>query len=181
MLYSSMFVRINIRKGVGLETCAFLFALYPSHYHKPMKYTILLFFTLLLFSCHTGSGDFQLCGLGIVKPYYVTRLDYKGEIYSIDKAFEKDFISPKVNNNGIAKIRFHVNCKGETGNFIYEEYDTDYQTAELNDSIEVQITAITKKLNNWIPGIDDEGEPVNSFKFLSFRIENGVITELMPK
>jgi len=74
-----------------------------------------------------------------------------------------------------------VNCHGDTGNFQYESYNLEYEKMDLNDSIEIQIRKITRGLDEWIPGRNDAGENVNSFKFLSFRLDNGIITEILPK
>lgn len=136
---------------------------------------------LTLFSCHEKNDNFELCGMGITRPYYVTGLDYKGELYAIEKEFRQHFKSPQTNSTGIAKIKFQVNCHGESGNFNYEEYNLDYKKVDLNDSIKIQIEQITKGLDQWIPGKDDDGENVNSFKFLSFRLHDGIIIEILPK
>ncbi len=57
----------------------------------------------------------------------------------------------------------------------------NYNKVELNDSIELQIINSVSKLNKWIPGVDDNGNPVNSHSFLLFRIIDGEIIEILPK
>ncbi len=136
---------------------------------------------MLLIGCKSNENSFSLCGLGIVKPYYYTGLKYSGEIYQIEKEFRDNYIPVLKNASGIAKIRFNVNCKGEAGQFEYEEYDMNYIKSNLNDSIETQVKTIVVGLNDWIPGTDDDGNPVNSHSFLSLRIINGEITEILPK
>ena len=145
-----------------------------------LRYIVFILFIILL-ACHVKDEDFELCGIGILKPYYVTGLDYHGEIYAIEQAFNKNYVPPTDNNTGIVKIRFQVNCHGDTGNFQYESYNLEYEKMDLNDSIEIQIRKITRGLDEWIPGRNDAGENVNSFKFLSFRLDNGIITEILPK
>lgn len=123
-----------------------------------------------------------MCGLGILKPYYLTGLDYKGGIFAIKEKYKKEYITVKKGqNSGIVKIRFDVNCKGETGNFEFETYNLNYESTTLNDSIVNQTVLIAKKLNNWIPGTNDNNEKINSFKFLAIKIIDGEIKEILPK
>jgi hypothetical protein len=124
-----------------------------------------------------------LCGIGIKKPYYYTGLGYKGEIYAIKKIFELDYrpLLDSEGNDGIIRISFDVNCKGVAGNFKMEQYTLDYKAAIIDEKISSQILMIVKSLNNWLPGKNDEGQYVNSFMFLSFRIVNGEIQEILPK
>ena len=146
---------------------------------KKTKLLLLLF--LALQSCTQNKESFALCGMGIAKPYYYTGLKYKGEIYQIEKEVSKHYIPISTNNTGIAKIRFKVNCKGELEEIAYEEYNLNYQKVNLNDSLEVQIRSIVTGLNDWIPGMDEDGQTVNSHSFLSFRILDGQIQEILPK
>ena len=147
-----------------------------------MKKIILITITAVLVSCNSQKTDFELCGLGIkVMPYYFTGLKYDGEIYKIEKELKKQWIIPKTNNNGIAKVRFKVNCHGDIGDLHYQEYDTNYIQTQLNDSIEIQLMKSVSELSDWITGVDDDGKACNSHSFLSFRIENGHIIEILPK
>lgn len=149
---------------------------------KKIEHLYLSFILLILFqACNGDTNTFSLCGIGVVKPYYFTGLRYKGEIYQIKKEFDEKFTKLSINDSGIAKVRFNVNCNGKLGDLSYEEYDLNYKKSNLNDSIELQITSITLDLDEWIPGVDDKGNPVNSHSFLSFRIKNGKIVEILPK
>ncbi len=147
-----------------------------------MKKVILITVIALLFSCHQKKADFELCGFGLrVMPYYYTGLTYKGEIYKIDKEIKEKWMIPNTDNNGIAKVRFKVNCHGDIGDLHYEEYDTNYIQTQLNDSIKIQLMESVSELSDWKAGVDDDGNPCNSHGFLSFRIEKGHIIEILPK
>lgn len=124
---------------------------------------------------------FPLCGLGVVMPYYYTGLEYKGGIYEIEKEILSSYNIVKTQNNGIAKISFKVNCKGELGDLNYEAYDLSYNQTTLNDTIRSQLIAAISKLSDWSIGTDSEGNTVNSHSFLSFRIKEGEITQILPK
>jgi len=137
---------------------------------------------LVFFSCNKKSGELKLCELGILKPYYLTGLDYKGGIYAIKQKYKSKYIPViKGPNSGIVKIRFDVNCLGETGNFEFETYNLNYKSTTLNDSIVNQTLSIAKKLDDWIPGTNDDNENINSFKFIAIKIIHGEIKEILPK
>lgn len=134
------------------------------------------------FCCNRKSGELELCDLGILKPYYVTGLDYEGGIFAIKERYQKEYITVKKGKtSGIIKIRFDVNCKGKTGNFEYETYNLKYEPTIMSDSIINQTVLIAKKLNNWIPGTNDNNENINSFKFIAIKVINGEIKEILPK
>lgn len=147
-----------------------------------MKKIISILTILIFFSCNSKSGELELCGLGILKPYYLTGLDYQGGIYAIKEKYRKEYTPVKTGvNSGILKIRFDVNCKGETGNFEFQTFSLEYATTILNDSIVKQAVSIAKKLDKWIPGTNDENENINSFKFIAIKLKNGEIKEILPK
>lgn len=146
-----------------------------------MRTNVVILLSFLLISCNQRDGAFKLCGVGISKPYYYTGLTYKGEIYSIEKEINEIYTRVESNNNGIAKVRFKVNCEGQIGDFHYEEYDNNYIKTQLNDSIELQLINGVSQLSDWIPGKNDDGDGVNSHSFLSFRIVDGKIIEILPK
>lgn len=147
-----------------------------------MKFVLILFFPILFFSCSNSSNEFELCGLGILRPYYYPQLNYEGEFYAIKEAYKEKYREViSLNNTGIIKIRFHVNCQGETGNFLVETYSLDYEPYTLDVQISDQLLKITQGLNGWIAAIDEDGETVNSHKFLSFRVVDGKIINILPK
>ena len=147
-----------------------------------MRNFIYILTIITFFSCNRKSGELNLCGLGILKPYYLTGLNYEGGIFAIKQKYKEEYITVKTGqNSGIVKIRFDVNCKGETGNFVSETYNLKYESTTINDSIVNQIVLIARKLNNWIPGTNDDNENINSFKFIAVKVINGEIKEILPK
>jgi len=147
-----------------------------------MKVIVYTLFTLALIACNRKSGELDLCGIGILQPYYFTGLTYEGGTYAIKEQFYSKYapvLSGK--HSGIVKIRFDVNCLGETGNFEVDQFNLNYQPTSLNDSISTQLLSITKQLDGWIPGTNDDNEPINSFKFLAIKLVDGQITEILPK
>jgi hypothetical protein len=147
-----------------------------------MRNFIYILTIITFFSCNRKSGELNLCGLGILKPYYLTGLNYEGGIFAIKQKYKEEYITVKTGqNSGIVKIRFDVNCKGETGNFVSETYNLKYESTTMNDSIVNQTVLIARNLNNWTPGTNDDNENINSFKFLAIKVINGEIKEILPK
>jgi len=144
-----------------------------------MKKIVYILILTTLIACN--NSEFELCGLGITKPYYYTGLSYKGGVYEIETQVSQAFEKVKTNSTGIAKIRFKINCKGNIGDLEYEEYDLNYMKTNLNDSIEILLTQSITNLTDWIPGKNSDNQNINSHSFLSFRIIEGEITEILPK
>lgn len=146
-----------------------------------MKIISILGLLMMIYGCGNSPSEFELCS-GSLYPYYYPSLKYKGGFYTIKQHFYKNYI-PVLdgNNSGIVRVRFHVNCKGEAGNYSTETYSLSYQSIELNSKIVNQLESLLKELQDWIPAIDDEREVVNSHKFLAFRIKDGELVEILPK
>ncbi|MCT4665520.1 MAG: hypothetical protein N4A45_09835 [Flavobacteriales bacterium] len=146
---------------------------------KRIIFTNILF--ILLYSC--SNDRYSLCGLGIKYPYYYTELSYEGELFAISKIFDKQYIPVKngTNRSGIITVFFDINCHGRTGNFRYKTLNFDYLPIDLNPDIIDQILTITKTLDDWNPGVNEKGNNVNSFMFLTFKIKDGQLINILPK
>lgn len=81
--------------------------------------------------------------------------------------------------SGFIRIRFIVNCNGETDRFRMLEGDLNYKTKTFSKKISQQILALTKSLKGWQQKIED-GAPVDYYQYLIFRIENGKIIKILP-
>jgi len=145
-----------------------------------VKYFLFLTAAVGLFSCN-NSDEFELCNTSL-HPYYYPELKYEGDFYAIKKHF-KEYYQPVLasDNSGIIRIRFQVNCKGESGNYNIETYDFNFKITQINKEITTQLLELTKSLDGWIPARNDDGKRVNSHKFLAFKVENGNLIEIMPK
>ena len=134
------------------------------------------------YGCKFGGEEFELCGSGELWPYYHPELKNEQSFYLIKKLYFDNYRSISGENiNGIVKIRFHVNCKGESGNFMVENYDLEYKKTELEKEISDQLLSLSKNIDRWIPAKDEDGELVNSHKFYAFRIEKGQLIDILPK
>ena len=149
-----------------------------------MKTLIKLLLFYFLTSCssgNSGNSEFKLCS-GMKRPYYYPTLEYKGNFYKIKSHFFNNYKTIQLpNNNGIVKIRFNINCKGETGNFFINTYSLNYKNITMNKEITEQLLNLTKGLKNWIPARNEESENINSHKFFAFKIIKGVLIDILPK
>lgn len=146
-----------------------------------MQFYIYILLCTLFLSCKNTHPTFELCPGGLY-PYYFVDLKYKGDFYAIKEQFNNHYKPfTGANHTGIVKIKFHINCKGESGNFDLETYNLNYKDTIIHSDITNQLLHITKSLNGWGPPKDDEGIGVNSHKFLAFRIINGKLIHILPK
>jgi hypothetical protein len=106
---------------------------------------------------------------------------FKGEKDSLIDIFANQY-KPinKEGQNGYVRIRFVVNCNGESGLFRVLESDENFNPYNFDYEIIRQLLAITKSLNGWYVVSDDSNSPIDYYQYLIFKIEHGTIKELMP-
>jgi len=152
-----------------------------------MKLTIIIAILVLSFSLFSQEKEenFTLCDSIGLWPYYNPTLKYQGGFWEIKQQFKTTCPTNKFknlkNNTGMVTIQFKVNCKGEIGNFKLQQCDLNYQPTLLDKKITTYLLSQTKQLKNWIPAIDEDRNTVNSHKFLSFKLKEGVLLEILPK
>ncbi|PRX55350.1 energy transducer TonB [Flagellimonas meridianipacifica] len=106
---------------------------------------------------------------------------YTGEKSSFVAEIKK-FYKPIENaegQSGYLRIRFIVNCKGETGRFRVLSSDLNYQEKEFDSAIVNQLLEVVKSLNGWQP-LSHEGKPLDYYQYVIFKIEKGNISEILP-
>lgn len=132
-----------------------------------------------------AQNQFKLCDSIKTMPYYHPDISNRLNFYDIKKHFRADYpetefknLSP---NSGLITIQFKINCKGEVGDYRLQQCDLNYRLTEMDTAITDYFMSKTKALKDWNLGKDENGLIVNSHKFYSFRIVNGVLTEILPK
>ncbi|ELR73228.1 hypothetical protein C900_04739 [Fulvivirga imtechensis AK7] len=131
-------------------------------------------------------SDFQLCNkyLYINYPphrYYYKGTVYNGGLYHINKIVSASYRAPENSaESGLIRMRFIVNCEGKAGKFEMLELDNDYKKKEFDPAISSQIFEITERLQDWKPGRDEHGQPIDTYRLLTFRINNGKIIDIFP-
>lgn len=126
--------------------------------------------------------DFNLCFGKYVFQYFndSNGLQYKGEKIEIDRIFFTQYKDQNIpGDTGLVRIRFVVNCKGETDRFRIMEMDEKYLPKVFSNKVTDQLMQITKSLNGWSPK-KIQGHDVDYYQYLIFKIENGNLIEIMP-
>ena len=123
--------------------------------------------------CNGDDKVFQYFNLGN-GPVYV------GEKPTLVNAFKTKFKAlPGKDQNGLIRIRFIVNCKGQAGRFRVLQSDLDYNETEFDDRIISQLIKITKDIKDWVV-LHRQDEPVDYYHYLIFKIVDGQIIEILP-
>lgn len=126
--------------------------------------------------------SFILCDENNTKQYHNLNeeMQYEGEKYTLDHAFTSQFkADPAIKDSGMIRIRFMVNCKGETGRFRLMSSGYDYKEKQFDKSITDQLMTITKSLKGW-KILSDKRGPKDYYQYLIFKIADGQIKEILP-
>ena len=133
------------------------------------------------------SEGFEVCSERIVDYYNYQIGQTKGQVASYSKGkngLRKHVLSHYKNkgysDSGYLNIRFVINCKGETGRYIIHENNLDLEPKKFNKDLVNQLFNITTQLKKWNPVIYGEDNIKDSYMYISYRIENGEITEILP-
>ena len=102
---------------------------------------------------------------------------YQGEKAAIEKHFE-NFGFPS-SLNGFIRVRFIVNCNAEAGRFQVDAWNNSYTPLSLKGEDEIKLLEHLKALNGWIP-LTYRGKEVDYYLYLTFKITNGQIQEILP-
>ncbi len=124
---------------------------------------------------------FERCNEGHIFQYFndSNGMQYEGEKLAIDSAFLA-YDHPVVSGeSGLIRIRFVVNCKGETGRFRLIAMDKNYEEKYFPETITEQLMKITQSLKGWQTKYMQETE-IDYYQYLIFKIEDAQLIEIMP-
>ena len=134
------------------------------------------------FDASQDSKSFNLCNDESKTYQYFNDsngLQYEGERLAIYNTFRSEYSSHKKGENGLVRIRFIVNCNGEAGRFRLLGMDNDYKPKKYDSSITTELLRITKSLDKWKPK-KVNGEKIDYYQYLVFKLEEGKIIEILP-
>jgi hypothetical protein len=134
------------------------------------------------FDAEVDDPDFKLChSESRVKQYFhlAEGLQYVGEKSALVKQIRDQYEAVKNKQSGYIRIRFIVNCNGETGRFRVIQANEQYQEQAFDESITNQLLAIVKSLDGWDTQKGKEN-PEDYYQYLVFKMKNGEIIEIMP-
>ena len=134
------------------------------------------------FDSKLDNKDFDLCGetFKYSYQYFSGGLEYVGEKIAIETELKKKYNSKVVKSEtGSVRIRFIVNCNGDTDRFRIIAMDEYYNEKVIDKSITDQLLKITKELKGWkVKKYKDAG--ITYYQYLIFKIKNGQIIEILP-
>ncbi|WP_312299197.1 hypothetical protein [Chryseobacterium sp.] len=129
---------------------------------------------------------FSKCNENYSFEYYniFNGFQYKGEKYEILKLWREITNLKEKNNNsqvkdGYITARFLINCKGKAGLFRIQQMDENYQEINFNITLVNEILNFVKSLDGWVIG-ENNGVKVDYYQYLTFKIENGIVKEILP-
>lgn len=164
----------------------------------------LIFFSFVLMSCQTeknvskypstvgniefdselDDADFKKCIPEKLVPiqYYQGNqgFNYRGEKIAIEEKLKRENIFSKKDINGYFTVRFIVNCDGKTGLFRGQHMDSDFKEKNLDQDLENKLLLFTKSLDGWIPKEMKGGVKIGYYQYLTYKIENGKVSEVLP-
>lgn len=126
-------------------------------------------------------------GFKICNPHYIAQyynfgkgVQFNGEKSKIIDHFKKYYQANRfAGENGYVKIRFIVNCEGYSGRFRAEEMDFNLEPKAFGKGMTKELLKITSNLHGWTVATY-ETNAFDYYQHLTFKIEDGKITEIMP-
>ncbi|AUC82651.1 hypothetical protein [Lacinutrix sp. Bg11-31] len=126
---------------------------------------------------------YELCEDGFIqRTYNGSAL----EGYNINKKHYRDqlfsqFNTNNYNDSGYLNFRFLVNCEGNAGWFEIIEMNLDLEETPLNKDLVDELLTFTSNSKHWnILKYPKNNKPYNYYNYISYRIENGKITQIIP-
>lgn len=137
----------------------------------------------IAFDKNIDEAGFSKCGTHqdySFQYYYDSNdFEYKGEKLAIIRKLESENIKSTKEINGYVTIRFLVNCEGRTGLFRVQQMSLDYKEKLIDKNLGDDLLKFTKSLKGWIPK-EVEGEKVDYYQYLTYKIEHGKVSEILP-
>ncbi len=125
------------------------------------------------------SEGFETCYPRIAQYYNPERATYSKGKNGLRKFVLSNYKNQGYADSGYLNFRFVINCKGEAGRYAIHQNDLNLEPTELNPSMVEQLFSITRKLDKWNPNVI-RGQVWDSYMYISYRIENGEIVEILP-
>jgi hypothetical protein len=105
--------------------------------------------------------------------------NYKGEKIAIIEKLQKENISSETKMNGYITVRFLVNCEGKTGLFRVQQMNAELKETVLDKELGDKLLRFTKSLDGFIPK-EIKGFKAGYYQYLTYKIENGKVSEVLP-
>ncbi len=105
-------------------------------------------------------------------------VQYIGGKATIDSIFFTKYQHVDSDQSGMIRIRFVVNCSGETGRFRLLSADLNYEPTVFPAFVTTQLLQITKSMDGWQPKLWKEMN-IDYYQNLIFIIEKGHLKNII--
>jgi len=124
--------------------------------------------------------NFKVCDENNIAQYYNTQtLPYPKGKNGFRTYIDENYVNKNYSDSGYLNIRFIINCDGKAGRFVIHENDLDLEPRTFNEDLKDRLFRLTSEVKFWKPIILREEER-DQYMYVSYRIENGEITEIIP-
>ena len=188
--------KINLKKiilGTVLGFAIIMFGLYGYAYYKmnssymPSENQFTKRVAYIDLKTALLSDGFEICDSTYIVDYYnyaqgdrVHRVtSYIHGKNGLRKAVLSQYQNRNYSDSGYLNFRFIVNCKGEAGAYVIHENDLDLMPKSFDPDLVQQLFEITTSFKQWHPN-HLRGADRDSYMYISYRIEHGEITEILP-
>lgn len=126
------------------------------------------------------NNDFDICNDGLIFNYYnPQKATYSKGKNNLRKFILTNYNKKSYSDSGYLNIHFVINCKGETGRYKIYENDLNLEPYTFDSNLKNQLLELTRQLKPWNPNII-RGDKVDSYMYISYKIKNGEIIEILP-
>lgn len=174
--------------GIVLVTILLLFALFAAFSSYMMHYSLLPDQGEFKHDAHYINPDeallndgFKICNENYIFQYYNQSqiLPYINGKNGFRKYINENYENRNYSDSGYLNIRFIINCEGKAGRFIVHENNLDLEPQAFHSELKNQLINLTTSIKKWQPIFLYE-ENRDAYMYVSYRIENGEITEIIP-
>ena len=126
------------------------------------------------------NDNFKVCNENYIGQYYNTEESpYFNGKNNFRNYIDSNYENKNYVDSGYFNIRFIINCEGKAGRFIVHENNLDLEPKKFNKDLKNQLIELTTEIKQWNPLYLHE-ENRDSYMYVSYRIEHGEITEIIP-
>jgi hypothetical protein len=129
------------------------------------------------FDASIDNSEFVVCDEEYIVQYYSANTYYEGGERAIKKELAKILNNLDFDKSGTITFRFIVNCNNQAGRFRVKMVNTDLKETSFKSSNIKQMQETIKSLNSWHAG-KWNNQPLDTYYNLSFKIQNGKITDI---
>lgn len=127
------------------------------------------------------NDTYELCDEGNIYHTYssASLKAYSGTKKQFRTSLSQAYSGDSFTDSGYLNFRFLVNCDGNPGWFEIIQMNLDLEESELNPQMVDSLFTFTVDPKHW-NGLEFKEGPSNYYMYISYRIENGKVVEVIP-